>query len=228
MIQTKLPEIMETISSRIEHFLQAHVPEGFGFIWNLVIAHRHTDLFFYICWNDFQTLTKVPTINHVLVNQYQPGEGIMAHSDGPAYLPVVSTITTGRLNHFHSQTSMIPYYMDFIFILWTGGGQTLILVDESRNEVSRLYLEPRALNVLYDQAYSDYLHEIEPVQRDLIDTKLANIDLLSSKTVSSSSVERSTRISFTFRQVKKSVKKPKFIKFWPHWYCKEKFKVSSY
>ena len=48
MIQTKLPEIMETISSRIEHFLQAHVPEGFGFIWNLVIAHRHTDLFFFI------------------------------------------------------------------------------------------------------------------------------------------------------------------------------------
>ena len=60
----------------------------------------------------------------------------MAHSDGPAYCPVVSTVTTG-------------------------GGQTLILVDESRKEVSRIYLEPRALNVLYDQAYSQGFYSIQ-------------------------------------------------------------------
>ena len=34
-------------------------------------------------------------INHVLVNQYEPGQGIMGHSDGPSYSPIVCTITTG-------------------------------------------------------------------------------------------------------------------------------------
>lgn len=33
--------------------------------------------------------------NHVLVNEYQPGEGIMAHEDGPAYYPMVATVSLG-------------------------------------------------------------------------------------------------------------------------------------
>ncbi|XP_045388216.1 alpha-ketoglutarate-dependent dioxygenase alkB homolog 6 isoform X3 [Lemur catta] len=33
--------------------------------------------------------------NHVLVNQYLPGEGIMPHEDGPLYYPTVSTISLG-------------------------------------------------------------------------------------------------------------------------------------
>ena len=38
---------------------------------------------------------EVDEMNHVLVNEYQPGQGIMAHTDGPAYSTVVATITTG-------------------------------------------------------------------------------------------------------------------------------------
>uniref|UniRef100_A0A2K6TI12 AlkB homolog 6 n=1 Tax=Saimiri boliviensis boliviensis TaxID=39432 RepID=A0A2K6TI12_SAIBB len=33
--------------------------------------------------------------NHVLVNQYLPGEGSMPHEDGPLYYPTVSTISLG-------------------------------------------------------------------------------------------------------------------------------------
>ncbi|XP_010630181.1 alpha-ketoglutarate-dependent dioxygenase alkB homolog 6 isoform X4 [Fukomys damarensis] len=33
--------------------------------------------------------------NHVLVNQYLPGEGIMPHEDGPLYYPTVGTISLG-------------------------------------------------------------------------------------------------------------------------------------
>lgn len=33
--------------------------------------------------------------NHVLVNEYQPGEGIMPHEDGPAYYPMVATVSLG-------------------------------------------------------------------------------------------------------------------------------------
>lgn len=34
-------------------------------------------------------------INHVLVNEYLPGQGIMPHQDGPAYFPVVAIISLG-------------------------------------------------------------------------------------------------------------------------------------
>lgn len=33
--------------------------------------------------------------NHVLVNEYRPGEGIMSHEDGPAYYPMVATVSLG-------------------------------------------------------------------------------------------------------------------------------------
>ncbi|KAI9888829.1 MAG: hypothetical protein M1814_006232 [Vezdaea aestivalis] len=33
--------------------------------------------------------------NHVLVNEYQPGQGIMPHEDGAAYWPVVATVSLG-------------------------------------------------------------------------------------------------------------------------------------
>lgn len=33
--------------------------------------------------------------NHVLVNEYRPGEGIMPHEDGPAYYPMVATVSLG-------------------------------------------------------------------------------------------------------------------------------------
>ena len=33
--------------------------------------------------------------NHVLVNEYQPGQGIMPHEDGPAYYGCVATVSLG-------------------------------------------------------------------------------------------------------------------------------------
>ena len=33
--------------------------------------------------------------NHVLINEYEPGQGIHAHTDGPFYTPVVANITLG-------------------------------------------------------------------------------------------------------------------------------------
>lgn len=33
--------------------------------------------------------------NHVLINEYLPGQGIMPHEDGPAFYPVISTISLG-------------------------------------------------------------------------------------------------------------------------------------
>src|SRR5699024_11991713 len=33
--------------------------------------------------------------NHVLVNEYTPGQGIMPHEDGGAYYPTVATVSLG-------------------------------------------------------------------------------------------------------------------------------------
>ena len=33
--------------------------------------------------------------NHVLINEYRAGQGIMPHEDGAAYFPVVSTVSLG-------------------------------------------------------------------------------------------------------------------------------------
>ncbi|GAY61353.1 hypothetical protein CUMW_209310 [Citrus unshiu] len=41
-------------------------------------------------------------INHILINEYQPNQGIMPHQDGPAYFPVVAILSLGS-----------PVVMDF-------------------------------------------------------------------------------------------------------------------
>ncbi|MBA0858436.1 hypothetical protein Goshw_026101 [Gossypium schwendimanii] len=41
-------------------------------------------------------------INHVLINEYLPNQGIMPHQDGPAYYPVVAILSLGS-----------PVVMDF-------------------------------------------------------------------------------------------------------------------
>ena len=125
-------------------------------------------------------------INHVLINEYTPGQGIMAHTDGNAYKPIVCTVTTG-------------------------GAQVLniLSVDScgSRKCVKKIYLERRALNVLFNDAY-DHLHEIEEVKSDRIDETIANIGQVSASAVGKD-VQRQTRISFTLREVKTAISDPR-------------------
>lgn len=35
------------------------------------------------------------TYDHVLINKYEPGEGILAHKDGPLYQPFVCILSLG-------------------------------------------------------------------------------------------------------------------------------------
>ncbi|EGD76974.1 Alkbh6 protein [Salpingoeca rosetta] len=44
--------------------------------------------------------------NHVLINEYEPGQGIMPHEDGPLYVPTIATISLGShtvLNFYDKQ-----------------------------------------------------------------------------------------------------------------------------
>lgn len=80
--------------------------------------------------------------NHALINDYLPGEGIMPHTDGPAYYPKVAIVSLGA---------------DTAFQFWTMG----------RIPNVTLRAEPRSLLVFSDMYYTDLLHGIEAKGEDI-------------------------------------------------------------
>ncbi|CAE8681845.1 unnamed protein product [Polarella glacialis] len=82
-----------------------------------------------------------PEPNHVLVNHYQPGDGIMPHTDGPAYLPRAAILSLGSAT---------------VFDFWTDHAHTA----SGRPPTLSVLLPPRSLLFFTDQAYSSHLHGI--------------------------------------------------------------------
>ncbi|XP_068934719.1 alpha-ketoglutarate-dependent dioxygenase alkB homolog 6 isoform X1 [Petaurus breviceps papuanus] len=128
--------------------------------------------------------------NHVLVNEYRPGEGIMPHEDGPLYYPTVSTISLGS----HTILDMYPLR-----------GPEL---DKGPQEEQpqphpqfSLLLEPRSLLVLQGEAYTHLLHGIRPTLTDsLTETPVANASACPSAGPGAL-LPRGTRVSLTIRRV---------------------------
>ncbi|KAF7197088.1 Alpha-ketoglutarate-dependent dioxygenase alkB-like 6 [Pseudocercospora fuligena] len=125
-------------------------------------------------------------INHCLVNEYNPGQGIMPHEDGAAYYPAVATVSLG-------------------------GTLVLDVTEKGQHENKkswRILQEPRSLLITTGEAYTETLHGIAEVEedRDLNSETVANWDLLGDKTriEENGGVNvRTTRISLTYRDVKK-------------------------
>ncbi|CAA7389110.1 unnamed protein product [Spirodela intermedia] len=97
-------------------------------------------------------------INHVLINEYLPNQGIMPHQDGPAYFPVVAILSLGS-----------PAVVDFTphprldEPAANNGGppsDSCNQAEETPRPVS-LLLMPHSLLIFKDEAYSNYLHGIE-------------------------------------------------------------------
>lgn len=138
------------------------------------------------------------TPNHVLVNEYEPGQGIMPHEDGPLFYPVVSTINLG------SHT-----FLDFYHPLNKGEENTeenssSLTLDE--RYFMSLLLEPRSLFILTEDLYHNYLHGIAERTYDVVTDKVANLDACKN-TILGDTLQRTTRISLTIRNV------PKIFKF---------------
>ncbi|KXT02864.1 hypothetical protein AC578_1815 [Pseudocercospora eumusae] len=124
-------------------------------------------------------------INHCLINEYLPGQGIMPHEDGAAYYPAVATVSLG-------------------------GTLVLDVIEKGEKKRSwRILQEPRSLLVTTGEAYTETLHGIAEVEedRELGSETVANWGLLGGE---KSRIEecggvnvRTTRISLTFRDVKK-------------------------
>uniref|UniRef100_A0A0N4UEQ8 Fe2OG dioxygenase domain-containing protein n=1 Tax=Dracunculus medinensis TaxID=318479 RepID=A0A0N4UEQ8_DRAME len=96
--------------------------------------------------------------NHILINEYQPGQGIMAHTDGPAFYPLVATISLGS-------DLLIDYYHPL---------NTEVTISKGSRYVGSMFLQRRSLVLLSDEAYSHYLHGIDDRLVDQITDKVFN------------------------------------------------------
>jgi alkylated DNA repair protein alkB family protein 6 len=104
-------------------------------------------------------------INHVLVNEYQPGDGILPHQDGNAYYPAVAIVSLGcdavmRFAPRRDETS-----------------NETKTSDDDGSLVSfpfGVFLPRRSLLVFDGALYERYLHGIDAVREDVIDATVAN------------------------------------------------------
>jgi alkylated DNA repair protein alkB family protein 6 len=123
--------------------------------------------------------------NHVLINEYLPGQGIMPHKDGAAYYPVVCTVSLGA-------SICLDIY---------GSKEDGAVEDQPR---WRILQEPRSLLITAGELYTDYLHGIAEVNEyvDLNPTTVSNWELLRSPDeIVNGKLERRTRTSLTYRHV---------------------------
>ncbi|KAK0389259.1 hypothetical protein NLU13_2834 [Sarocladium strictum] len=125
--------------------------------------------------------------NHVLINEYPPGIGIMPHKDGAAYWPVVCTVSLGSSLCLNIHRSKGDGALD-------------------PEPAWRILQEPRSLLITTDSLYTDYLHGIADVEEDvdLSPETVVNWSLLRSSTAFESGRHtRQTRTSLTYRDVLK-------------------------
>jgi alkylated DNA repair protein alkB homolog 6 len=136
-------------------------------------------------------------VNHCLINEYLPGQGIMPHEDGAAYYPVVATVSLGG-----------TLVLDVTEKRKQEDGAEVV---EGRHPKTwRIVQESRSLLVTTGEAYTEALHGIAEVTEDieLRTETVANWDLLSEeerKVIERNGGKnvRSMRISLTYRDVKK-------------------------
>ena len=127
------------------------------------------------------------TPNHVLINEYLPGQGIMAHSDGPVYSPIVANLSL--LSHT---------IMNFYEPISDPSKDT----DLAKRYKFSFLLEPRSLLCLQQDMYIGMLHGIEGRLSDEIRCEnIKNIEVTDGTTL-----VRGKRVSLTLRHVEKILK----------------------
>lgn len=165
--------------------------------------------------------------NHVLINEYGPGQGIMPHEDGPLYFPTIATVTLGShaVLNFYDKTdsSSDPAGKQEKAPAATETGTEAV---QNEGQVSgdalasaqqpvnawgaprySLLLEPNSLVVMRDSLYQ-MLHGIDEVVSDVVDpAALRNLPLCGGGPYTAGQVlPRGTRLSFTIRNVPRVVK----------------------
>ncbi|EPQ55965.1 hypothetical protein GLOTRDRAFT_116081 [Gloeophyllum trabeum ATCC 11539] len=158
--------------------------------------------------------------NHVILNEYLPGQGIMPHQDGPTYHPLVGTISLGSHAVFHyyeyKENAQLPEPSQTLND--SGRGRAV-----NPEPVLSVLLEPRSLIITTSRLYTNHLHGIDPLEEDSFSLplatdaigqgssghyKIANVDLLQGSEAleavrGGGSLARHTRYSLTCRDVEK-------------------------
>jgi alkylated DNA repair protein alkB homolog 6 len=134
--------------------------------------------------------------NHVLINEYEPGQGIMHHTDGPRYYDhvVILSLGSSTVMSFHPRLSSEEI-----------GSSTLTNLP-SPSEVPgvgmSILLQSRSLLYFKGDAYHNYLHGIEARSFDDMRTEenLINPCRVAEEPI----IYREKRISFTIRHLFRS------------------------
>lgn len=122
-----------------------------------------------------------PAPNHALINVYEPGEGIMAHEDGPAYTPYATVLSLGSSCVFDFLSKDLP-----------------------RRILGQVYLPVGSLLLFYEDAYTCALHEFANRPVDTISSDVANacaVERLGLSRLEKTCLIRGPRISITMRHV---------------------------
>ncbi|KAL4896661.1 hypothetical protein BDV59DRAFT_199019 [Aspergillus ambiguus] len=157
--------------------------------------------------------------NHVLVNEYRPGQGIMPHEDGSAYYPLVATVSLGA-----------PIVLDlYAKEIAEGQAEAGTTANEAGADVNaerdggrrrgpqhRILQERRSLLVTRGRIYTEFLHGIAEttVDEGLGADSICNWDLLREPAVFyGGRLHRDTRISLTYRDVRQVARLGNTMKF---------------
>ncbi|GAV06843.1 hypothetical protein RvY_16764 [Ramazzottius varieornatus] len=150
---------------------------------------------------------KIP--NHVLVNEYLPGQGIMPHVDGPVFFPVITTLNLGShavINYYTPADSTSAASSPTEKPLSDSTYQDVTEVEQPLSETQKrldprlvfsLLLQPRSLLIVKDDLYTRYLHGIYAVKEDVLDNKIANLKVCDKEV--GTVMKRDTRVSLTIR-----------------------------
>jgi hypothetical protein len=90
--------------------------------------------------------------NHVLINEYKDGCGLIPHDDGPLYIPIVAVISLG--------STLLSY--------WTKSS------NGQGEPFGSIYLKSRACHVTSADLYLNYLHGIVTSKEDIISSNCWN------------------------------------------------------
>ena len=125
------------------------------------------------------------TPNHVLVNEYLPGQGILPHTDGPLYLPKTSTISIGGTHVLLKLAKRLT--------------ADQIGIQENKVALEVMLEGTGSLVTFCDEAYTNYVHSID----DQVTEEQASDCCRNAKT--GTIITRGYRISLTFRFKRQNV-----------------------
>ena len=149
-------------------------------------------------------------INHVLVNEYEPGNGILPHQDGGLYAPSVAIVSLAC-----DAVMRFTPHKSFVEESNSDEGNDELSSSISDNYPFDVFLPRRSLLLFKERLYDGYLHGIDFSEADVIDASVVNAgdagvaaEKVKNQNDDDDSDNRpvvrrtTTRVSMTFRNVR--------------------------